>query len=151
VATRIYHVVAPRQASLYRLNDGRFQVVRDGELSSILTGYGYVLVTEEVLRAFRRAGVSAVDRPAVVFDSAASSQMATYREIEVTREVAPRTIDEIALDDHLWCHARRDLFVSLRRFVGNWLTHSLTSPCPRDSASSLDGEKMSRRRTTRCS
>jgi hypothetical protein len=111
------HVAARGQASLYRLGDGRFQIIRDGALASILTGPGYFLATDAVLSVLRELGVPAMERAVVVVDPTKATEIVDYRELQVAAEVTPETVDRQPAGQHLWHHANQDLFVSpeLRR------------------------------------
>ena len=49
-----FFVRAANEATLYRLQDGRFQIVVVGSLAPLLTGPGYILVTERFCLDVRR-------------------------------------------------------------------------------------------------
>ena len=121
---QLYHAVARDQATLYRMSEGRFQVIRDGALTSILTGWSYVLVSDKVLKVLRKAGISFADQTAVIFDPTTASEITGYREIRVKGQVTPQTIGDAGVGEHLWLHANRDLFVSAE------LHRRLSGECP---------------------
>jgi hypothetical protein len=109
---RPFHVVAPDQPWLHQLRDGRFQIVRSGKLSAILTGYHYVLVTEDVLTILRGEHAALVPGSAVVFDPATKQDIADYSQLQVMERLTPETLDAVDPAAQIWLHAQRDLFVS---------------------------------------
>jgi hypothetical protein len=106
------HVVAREQPLLHPLRDGRFQIVRDGALAPILTGYGYVLATPEVIDILRREGVSVPDRAAILYDPSTKTDITGYRQLDVTAVIAPETIATADLAEEMWLYANADLFVA---------------------------------------
>src|SRR5688500_4520200 len=103
------HVIALDQPTLHRLQDGRFEIVRDGALAPILTGYGYVLATQAVVEILRAEGVSVPDRAAIVYDPATKVETIGYRELHVTGVISPETVDATDTSEQLWLHANEDL------------------------------------------
>ncbi len=116
MSRQVYHAVARDQASLYRLAEDRFQIIRDGALASILTGWRYVLVSDKVFKVLREVGIPVADRAVVVFDSTTASEIRGYHEIRVNGEVTPESISALGPAEHLWLHANRDLFMSVELY-----------------------------------
>ena len=109
-----FHVSAVDEPLLYRLPDGRFQIVRDGTLAPLLTGHGYILVTERLHALLESEGASLPAKPAVVYDPTSKIEVTGYRELRVLSEVMPETASVVTgQGGSVWAYANRYLFVSL--------------------------------------
>ncbi len=83
---------------LYELSDGRFQLIQQGPIAPLMTGYGYLLV-ENALAAFLQSFPIEHVRyePAVLFNRGTGAEYRTHVRIVVSQRFRPGD----ASDSHL--------------------------------------------------
>lgn len=85
-------------ARLHQLADGRFQVVEEGELAPLMTGYEYVLVERdfaEYLSDLGLFGLTIVD--AIIYEPWLKQEFRTHRELQINHHFYGDEIDEVDL------------------------------------------------------
>ncbi|KJY66580.1 hypothetical protein [Vibrio nigripulchritudo] len=64
---------------LFRLSDGRYQIVKRREFSNLLSGHGYVLVQKELAEVFLLADVKGVRfEQAIIYDKSSGAEWNSY-------------------------------------------------------------------------
>jgi len=84
---------------LYQLSDGRFQIIEEGSLASMMVGYAYVLVESELaeyIRVLDLPQLEIVD--AVVYDPRQKKEDRSYRQLRIGQSFSSDMIREINLD-----------------------------------------------------
>jgi hypothetical protein len=99
---------------LYRLRDGRFQIVKDGELGPILCGPDYVLVNRELGKVLHGlCGSDLQFEPASIVDPAAKVTRTDFLEICARQELTPEMLSAgEALIGNAWLCGKGTLIVS---------------------------------------
>lgn len=87
-------------AKLYRLNDGRFQMIDEGAVAPLMCGYGYVLVEATLADFIKAAGVERVSiEPAVILDRRQNKEHNTHQFVKVGQSFSSNEINDLNLDD----------------------------------------------------
>ena len=88
-----------KSVTLYPLKDGRFQIVRQGEVSPLMNGVGYVLIEKEFAEY-----LECLDLPQLVFDNAiiydpkSRIEIATHRQMHIEQHFSADMMRDINLD-----------------------------------------------------
>ena len=77
-----FHIYVENEVSLYQLKDGRFQTTRTGSLSSIMIGFKYILLKNEVAAYFQSLAVNGVTfEPAVIWNRSVGKEYTDYQQM----------------------------------------------------------------------
>ena len=99
---------------LCQLKDGRYQIVRNGKLTTVLAVSGYLLVKKDVatlLQDCKVAGVSST--PATLYDPVGRVEIDEYCSLRVDNVPSPATLQTIDLSgSKVWRYGDNALFVS---------------------------------------
>lgn len=95
-----YHMTCMKAGiCLYRLSDGRFQIMEPGELAPAMIGYQYVLVEQRLadyLEVLDLPRVKMVD--AVIYVPRNGQEIRTHRELRIGQRFSQDMIRDIDLD-----------------------------------------------------
>ena len=84
---------------LFELDDGRFQVLDDAEVSPFLPGFGYLLVERRLADFFVENDVQRiVCEDAVLFDRASGKEYKTHVRVLVRQYFKPEEINDLDLE-----------------------------------------------------
>ena len=84
---------------LYRLKDGRYQLVEPGPVTPFMSGYRYLLVERALADFLESAGVAgAAFRDAVIWDSKRDLEYSSHAEVVIHRQFSAGRIHDIDWD-----------------------------------------------------
>lgn len=84
---------------LYELGDGRFQLVEQGPIAPLMSGYRYLLVERELALFLHELGLErARQEPAVLFNRATGEEMHTHVRLHVSQFFTEDMLSDIPLE-----------------------------------------------------
>jgi hypothetical protein len=101
-------------AKLYRLNDGRFQLIGHGGITPLMCGFGYILMAAPLADFIKAIGVERIDiERAVILDRRQNKEYHTHHSLTVGDTFSSSEIDDLNLDgDRLFIMGNEYLFAS---------------------------------------
>lgn len=94
-----FFLATPPTTNLYKLDDGRFQLISSAEVLPIMTGPNYFLAENSVAEQFQMLNVeNASYRPAMIWDRKLDVEYPNYQEITVSSHFDAEMINDINLD-----------------------------------------------------
>lgn len=111
----LYHLTCGAASSpLIRLSDGRFQIIEDGPLTPLMTGYKYFLVDQalaEYLEALKIPNIRF--EPATIWHREHDRNHSSHTELVVERTLSPKEIAQVEVSGHqVFALNDRYLFIS---------------------------------------
>lgn len=107
---------------LYKSNDGRFQIVKQGKLFSYLKGCEYILVDSELACYLESLNIPQIEfRDATIWDRESNQENRTFKELIVKNTIRSESFEDIELDGlQMYLYGRQNLFVSpeLKEILG---------------------------------
>jgi hypothetical protein len=100
--------------SLYKLNNGRFQLVRDGKLLSFLSGCNYILVDSELAGFLDSLNISQIEfKDAIIWDRELNAENKNFKELVVKKSFEfSETFEDVELRGLQMYLYGENLFVS---------------------------------------
>ena len=96
-----------------RLSDGRFHLVRGGQLVDLFSGGNHILVSETLASVLRTVCAHCIEfRPTELVQIAEGEKLGNYYELLPHHEFTPDDRDVDASDFHAWHFRQGNLFVS---------------------------------------
>ena len=84
---------------LYELGDGRFQLIEQGPIAPLMSGYRYLLVERELALLLHDLGLERVrHEPAVLFKRATGEEMHTHVRLHVSQFFTENMLPDIPLE-----------------------------------------------------
>jgi hypothetical protein len=109
-----FRVETEEQASLYRLRDGRFQIVQEGPLRVLMSGPSYILASTALYDLlYSSAPDDLVGEPRVLYHPVTRSEIAGYIELLIHNSVSEDSVYEVNTEGmRIWVMEATYLFVS---------------------------------------
>jgi hypothetical protein len=84
---------------LYKLSDGRFQIMEEGDLAPMMVGYEYALVESGLAEYLEALDVPRLEIiGAVVYDPRRKREIHTYKQLRITQRISSDMIRDINPD-----------------------------------------------------
>lgn len=101
-------------ARLYQLADGRFQIVGNGELAPLMTGYDYVLVEEDLAEYLIALNLPKLEMiAATIYEPWQKQEIRTHKQLLIQQQCSTEEIGDIDLDGERFLVMNREyVFVS---------------------------------------
>ncbi len=94
-----YYVKINNRTDLYQLQDGRFQLIKQGPLDSKMVGYKYVLVKNSVADYLHSLGIERVTfKPAIVWNRASDTEDLSYTQVLVNHHFNTEDINDLDIE-----------------------------------------------------
>jgi hypothetical protein len=94
-----YYIEISNEAGLYKLKDGRFQIIKKGDLSPLMVGYKYILVEHKIAEYFQSLEVERVTfKPAIIWNRRSDIEYSNYQEMVVHHQFESLQIHDIDID-----------------------------------------------------
>lgn len=89
------------KTDLYELNDGRFQLIKDGPLDPIMVGFKYILVKTDISEYFQSLGIERVTfEPTTLWNRKTDSEDFSYMKMIVNHHFSSSDLNDINLDGY---------------------------------------------------
>jgi hypothetical protein len=100
--------------SLYQLEDGRFQLIANGPIAPLMTGFGYVLAEKALAEFLFTRGLERVGfLAAIIYHRGTGEEYHTHEQLLVGQRFCSGSIKDVALDgERLLLMDERYLFTS---------------------------------------
>ena len=100
--------------SLYQLADGRFQLIANGPIAPLMTGFDYVLAEKPLAEFLFARGLERVRfLPAIIYRRGTGEEYHTHEQLLVGQRFSSTSIRDVALDgERLLLMDERYLFAS---------------------------------------
>ena len=93
-----YHVDISNSVDLYQLNDGRFQLTKNGSIDPIMVGFRYILLKNSIADSIKELGVKGVSfKPAIIWDRQSNYEDNSYMQMNVDTQLNSDSIGSINL------------------------------------------------------
>lgn len=95
-----FHIRTERPAiGLFRLSDGRFQLIEDGPLGPFMSGPGYFIVEHQLAEFLAGLSLARLGfEPVVIWHRATNQEFRTHTRLVVGQWFSPDQIDDLDLD-----------------------------------------------------
>lgn len=94
-----FHLEINNETDLYQLNDGRFQLAREGKIDSIMIGFKYILLDNEIAAKLQNINIERVSfQPAVIWNRKTDTEYTNYQLMTVHRHFDSSNLNDIDLD-----------------------------------------------------
>jgi hypothetical protein len=95
-----YHISCKElHPRLYKLSDGRFQIMEEGDLTPLMVGYEYILVESKLAEYIEVLDLSRLEVvEAVIYDPRRRREIRTYKELRIGQRFSSDMIRDINLD-----------------------------------------------------
>ena len=94
-----YHVEISNQTDLYQLNDGRFQLIKQGPLDPVMVGFKYILIKNSIAEHLKGMAIDRVTfKPAIIWNRKDDVEDLSYTKIEVNHHFDSESMNDIDLD-----------------------------------------------------
>jgi len=92
-----YHInIEDKSAELYKLNDGRFQVTKNGEFGQLLVGTNYVLAEKEFAEYLQALDIQRVSyKQAIIWNRRANEEYKNHMELIISHHFNSSDIHDI--------------------------------------------------------
>lgn len=92
VYTKINHI------GLYQLKDGRFQMIMQGNLSQLMTGFRYVIVEKTLAEFFKELEIESIDyKDAIIWNRGLNIEYDNYSQLFIHNQFSAEQIGELDL------------------------------------------------------
>ncbi|MFN3014559.1 hypothetical protein ACK1CN_01345 [Vibrio coralliilyticus] len=93
-----YHVEITNQTNLNQLNDGRFQMIKQGRLDPVMVGYKYVLVKNTIAEILKKLDIQGVTfKPATIWNRKEDIEDHSYTQLEVNQHFDSANTNDLDL------------------------------------------------------
>lgn len=105
---------ATNAVNLYKLDDGRFQLVSNGNLYSFLEGHDYILIDSELADFLNSLNIPEIEfKDAVLWDREADKENKDFKELIVKNSFHSEDFEDFKLEGlQMYLYNGRNLFVS---------------------------------------
>ncbi len=94
-----FHIEVNNETDLYHLNDGKFQLIRDGKVDSVMVGFKYILVKSEIAEKLQEIGIDRISfKPATIWNRKTDAVYKDYQLMSVHRHFDSSNLNDIDLD-----------------------------------------------------
>ena len=94
-----FHIEICNKTDLYQLNDGRYQLIRDTEIDSIMIGHKYTLVRDDVVEKIIDTGVERVSfEPAIIWNRKINKVYSNYQKMTSHRHIESSNLNSIDIE-----------------------------------------------------
>lgn len=94
-----FHIEIRNKTDLYQLNDGRYQLIRDAEVDSIMIGHKYILVRDDVVEKIIDTGVERVSfEPAIIWNRKTDKSYSNYQKMTSHRHFDSSNLNDIDIE-----------------------------------------------------
>ena len=103
-----------RAVSLYQLRDGRFQMIKQGNLSPFMNGFDYILIDEELAGFLNSVDISHIEIiDAIVWNRETEVEYKNYRQLVVNKYFTEENFQTQNLKGmQMYMYGNGNLFVS---------------------------------------
>jgi len=113
--SRAFHVSCSEPSvPLFRLNDGRFQLTKDGPIAPFMNGFGYVLIQPDLAHFIAELDIDGIRfEPAIVWHRGKDEEFGPYLNLRVGQFFNWQKMDALDLSGYkMYSLNDTDLFVS---------------------------------------
>jgi hypothetical protein len=109
-----YYLNICNDVDLFRLSDGRFQLIEQGKLEPLMVGYNYVIAEKELADYFLSLDIEGISfEPTKIFDRSEGKDYSNYVKLVIGQHFDSYQIADIDLDGKRFLVMdKRYLFVS---------------------------------------
>lgn len=95
-----YYVESNKDAvGLYRLKDGRYQMIEQGDVGPFMYGYGYLLVERELAEYLESINLEkATFKSAIIFDHKSGKEYKDHVEVVISQHFSTDQVNDINLE-----------------------------------------------------
>lgn len=88
-----------KPADLYQLKDGRFQIIKQGNLAPLMYGYGYVIVEEKLANYLELLDIPNIDlQKIIIWNRQSNKEHRNYKQILFDQRLFLNQMNDLNID-----------------------------------------------------
>ena len=109
-----YITTSDNPCSLYPLKDGRFQIIKKGNLTAFMSGFDYLLIEKTLANFLENLEIETASfKEAIIFDNKNNKEHHTHKVVIINQHFTSEDINDINIDGHrLLLMSNQFVFVS---------------------------------------